>query len=1029
MTFVSIPPTLWLTGRTLHRSNASTPVQPRSYPRTTPLCVLDTKPAVSPQNPPEPANKNDVPSPATDQAWESLKQLIPFKTLRTINKTGQYLGNEFGAVRKPWDSVDIRFCLAYPDLYSIGMSSTGHVVLYSCLNDDPRVLCDRAYLPAPDMQAALQTHNTPLFAVESHRPLHNFDVIGMSLSYELGATNCLKVLELAGLPYTWAERDSGATLLDGPPLVFAGGLTVTANPEPYSDFFDFFSIGDGEEMLPEIGRALATLRASNPTVSREDALLHLAQTVPGVYVPRFYTRLPDGAVRPNRPDVPLKVQKRNSLPEVWRATALVPVSDPVHDRLTVEIRRGCTRGCRFCLPGMVQRPARDVPPEEVVQAVKQGVKDTGYNEFSLLSLSCSDWLSLPSVGIQLKNELKKEQESISLSLGSQRVDRFNEDIANVVSGVRRSGLTFAPEAGTQRMRDVINKGLTNEELARGVKVAYDAGYQNVKLYFMINLPSETDEDVMGIAETISWLQRICRAPGRRRISVTVTISTFTPKPWTPFQWHSSAIEDVKRKQLMLKKALRTSKDVKFSMTDPMLSLMEDFIGRGDRRLGPVMLRAHELGAGMDAWWESMDTAYNAWCQAIREAGLEWQYRKTENGEWNIADTEAEEVKGPRGWYNQIKENNLDRKNLLPKQDANSPIATEQTATQQSEESSPSSSPLDRPLPWDHIDTGLSKGWLRDELMNALTETLTPDCAFHECSSCGVCGDDLGNNITIPPPEVPAYEGVYHPSKEAVQRFRVAFKKTGSIALASHLDMNRMFDRLIRKASIPISFTGGFHPHPRIINAAALPFGATSDEELVDFILREHMFEEDFRKCFDAHLPEGLDVVWCEMIAVKAPNASAHMESADYVIALERDDDRETDWEGIVKKVMDSGPIEVEKVSKRGAKNTRNLRAMLFEMRIASHEEAAPVLNHVGVSNWPSNSGILVCNVQLNNEGGLGPEGVVNMINLVMETDEFELLHAHRKRIRLRDIEDPPLDVRMESRTNELPEVLVHELAT
>lgn len=917
-------------------------------------------------------------------AWVDLRNMFPYAELRNISKPGQYLGNEFGAVRKAWKSVKVHMCLAYPDLYSIGMSSTGHIVLYSCINDDPQLLCDRSYLPGPDMQSLLERYNQPLFAVESKRPLVDFDIIGMSLMYELSATNCIKVMQLAGIPYTWLERDAMAkTLREGPPLIFAGGLTVTSNPEPFANLFDFMSIGDGEDMLPEIGRCVQRALDENENCTRQEVLLRLAKEVSGVYVPMFYEACSDGAVRRIRNDVPERIQKRNSLPQPLKSSALVPLADPVHDRLSVEVRRGCTRGCRFCLPGMVQRPARDVAPEAVIEAVKQGVSKTGYNEFSLLSLSCSDWLSLPSVGIQLKNELKEENQAITLSLGSQRVDRFDENIVDLVGGLRRSGLTFAPEAGSQRMRDVINKGLTNEDLARGVKLAYDAGYNSVKLYFMINLPSETDEDVMGIADTIKWLQRICNSKGRRRLALNVTVSTFTPKPQTPFQWHSTATEEVKRKQDMLKKALGKSRDVKLNMTDSMLSSMEDFIGRGDRRLGQVIIRAHELGAGLDAWWESMDDAYNAWCQAIAEAGLEWKYRRSEQGEWNIADTSSEKVRGPRGWYDAAKKSNLDRKTLLSK-------------TQDLEAYE---SPLDRPLPWDHIDTGLSKGWLRDELMRALTESLTPDCAFNECSFCGVCGDDNGNNITISPPPIPEYKGIYVPVTERKQRIRVAFEKTGALALASHLDITRMIDRLIRRARLQISYSGGYHPHPRVVNASALPFGATASEELMDFDFREEVWASEVQHKLNHVLPDGMRVVWAREVDLKSQSLTLLMQSADYLMAIDGPQDNFS-WEEVVRKVQESGPVEVDKVSKKGRISKRDLRGMVYGIRLAHPEEAQVILNHIGVSNWPDSAAVLRCELELNNQGALSPDGLVDLLNIIMDTTMFQLLHVHRRKINL-----------------------------
>ena len=366
----------------------------------------------------------------------SRPQPADYEALITTDvfKPARYLGNELGAIHKPWDEGVIRWVLTYPEVYEVGSSNLGHILLYNVINAQPRQLCDRTYLPAKDLCDKLMEKDYPLFALESRRSLQEFDILGFSLSYELGATNILEMLSLAQIPLTWQEREKGDY-----PFIFAGGQTATSNPEPYADFFDFVVLGDGEELLPEVGFILEEAKVNG--LSKEETLLDLAQ-VPGVYVPRFYEMAEDGSVHPINEDVPKRILRRVATPIPAYSIGLVPFIETVHDRLTVEIRRGCTRGCRFCQPGMLTRPATDVEPEKVVDAIEKGMRATGYNEFSLLSLSCSDYLSLPAVGIEIRNRLKDE--NVSLSLPSQRVDRFDENIANVVGGTRKAGLTFAP---------------------------------------------------------------------------------------------------------------------------------------------------------------------------------------------------------------------------------------------------------------------------------------------------------------------------------------------------------------------------------------------------------------------------------------------------------------------------------------------------------------------------------------------------------------------------------------------------------
>lgn len=856
-----------------------------------------------------------------------------------ILKPARYLGNELGAVHKPWEAAKVRWVLSYPEIYEIGASNVGHIILYNILNTMPDQLCDRVYLPGADLAHKLRTTQTPLFAVESRRPLREFDLIGFSLSYELGATNILEMLDLAGLPLTWAERQ-GATDL---PLIFAGGQTATSNPEPYADFFDFFAIGDGEELLPEIGLVVA--EAKQAGLSRQALLLDLAQ-IPGVYVPQFYDRQPDGAVIPNRPDVPQRILRRVAKPLPTYAIGLVPYVQTVHDRLTVEIRRGCTRGCRFCQPGMLTRPARDVAPEEVISAIETGMRATGYNEFSLLSLSCSDYLALPAVGVEIKNRLQNE--SISLSLPSQRVDRFDENIAHIVGGTRQSGLTFAPEAGTQRLRDIINKGLTNEELLRGIKTAYEQGWDKVKLYFMIGLPGETDADVLGIAETIRWLKRECSIKGRKPLHFNLTISNFTPKPHTPFQWHAVSTAEFERKQALLKAEFRTIGGLKANFTDVRISAMEDFIGRGDRQLGAVVRRAWELGAREDSWWENLDRAYAAWTQAIAEAGLDWKYRQLQAGEWDVFSSHTPA--------------------------------------------------LDAPLPWDHIDTGISKAWLKEDLQRALAAVVVPDCSFAGCSHCGVCGIDFGHNVVVPPPPMPAIQK-QSPPQERVQRVRLTFGKQGSMTLIGHLDLLRLLERAVRRAQLPIAFSSGFHPLPRIATASALPLGMASRGEIVDLEFYQPVDPEEVLSRLRQQLPEDLPLYSCEVVPLRAPAASQALVAATYELLIHSPDSLSQQvWENILATLRATAEVPYTLTTKSGNSQVVNLRDRLLEIELSPEQPDWPMVR------------LIYKGVCRNDGTFLRPEHCLHLLEVVSGYS-LELRHVTRQQLHLDSSPNPSSQAR------------------
>ena len=786
-----------------------------------------------------------------------------------ISRPGRYLGNELGVEPRDWGAATIRWALTYPEVYEVGASNLGHIILYSILNAQPRQLCDRAYLPAPDLAERLRSTGSPLFAVESRRPLNSFDILGFSLSYELSATNVLEMLDLIGLPLYARDRgDAPLGSQDALPLIFAGGQTATSNPEPYAPFFDFIALGDGEELLPEIGLVLEEGKAAG--LPRSALLRDLAE-VPGVYVPALGHR---------------RVVRRVATPMPHYAMGLVPHVETVHDRLTVEIRRGCTRGCRFCQPGMLTRPARDVDPEEVVEAVETGMVRTGYSDFSLLSLSCSDYLALPAVGVELRNRL--QDHNVSLSLPSQRIDRFDNNIAHILGGTRQGGLTFAPEAGTQRMRDIVNKGLTDQELSAGIETAMRNGWRKVKLYFMIGLPGETDADVHGIADTVERLRFEMRDIGR--LELNLTISNFTPKPHTPFQWHSVSTAEFKRRQGILRQRFAGMRFLKVNYTDVRLSAMEDFIGRGDQRLAPVIEAAWRSGAGMDAWFDNIERTHGAWCEAIEAAGLGGRYRELELGSW--AELQA----------------------LTPEQ-----------RRQRCAE----------PLPWDHIDSGVSKQWLQEDLERALEAVVVPDCSFDGCSHCGVCGEGLGHNVVVPPPPIPAIDPPRKPPSEQVGRLRVRFAKTGEMALLSHLDLVRMLERALRRSQLPVSFTGGFHPLPRLQLALALPLGAEADSDWLDLSFTEVVQPEQLMDRLAPLLPEGFALLEAHGVPVKSPALSQMLQSAHWRLCLEPSGaDRlpaERRCQEALGELLGAEALPLEELDRQGRRRRRDLRPLLLDL--------------------------------------------------------------------------------------------------
>jgi radical SAM family uncharacterized protein len=542
------------------------------------------------------------------------------RILPKVEKPARYTGGEFNSVVKDWDATPFRVALAFPDIYELGMSNLGLAILYDILNRRPDVLAERVYTPWPDMEARLRAAGVPLYSLETKHPLSDFDLIGFSLPYEQVYTNVLTMLDLGGVPLLASERD------ERHPIVIAGGH-ATSNSDPMADFVDAFVIGEGEEVIVEIVEAIQNLKSQISNLKwRGDVLRRLAE-IPGVYVPRFYDVAynADGTlarVTPNVEGVPTCVIKRVVPilpPPVTRF--IVPFVDVTHNRAVVEIQRGCTRGCRFCHAGMVTRPVRERPVEEILAAVDEMVRETGFEEIALLSLSSSDYSHIGDLVQAISRRYGDKH--LSISLPSLRIESFSVGLAETLKDGRQTGFTFAPEAATEAMRRRINKFIPDQQLLDTARQVFSRGWRTIKLYFMIGHPDETLEDVWAIADLANAVLKEGRQIHGKAAQVNVSCATFVPKPHTPFQWTPlDSEESIRAKQSLLKQALRKP-GLKLSWTEPEHTLLETFLSRGDRRLGGVILRAWQLGAKLDGWGEHFNIG--AWRQAFVERGLDPEF--------------------------------------------------------------------------------------------------------------------------------------------------------------------------------------------------------------------------------------------------------------------------------------------------------------------------------------------------------------------------------------------------------------------
>ncbi|MBN1545527.1 MAG: TIGR03960 family B12-binding radical SAM protein [Syntrophaceae bacterium] len=722
--------------------------------------------------------------------------------LLSVEKPSRYIGGEVNAVRKSHAEARLSFALTFPDTYEVGMSHHGLQILYAILNGIPGVVAERSFAPWPDMEVKMKELGIPLTSLESRTPLNRFDIVGFSLQYELSYTNVLNMLDLAGIPIRREDRREQA------PLIIAGGPCVF-NPAPMSLFIDAFAIGEGEEIIGDIAETVIHCKAKD--LPRQQILEELA-CLDGLYVPAVHHQG--------------KIIRKRIITDLdkWRLPCrpVVPLMKTIHDRITLEIARGCTRGCRFCQAGMVWRPVREKDPGTLIDMADCNIAATGYDEISLLSLSSGDYTYIEPLLSLLMDRYYRDR--VALALPSLRVETLTKKLMAEIRRVRKTSFTLAPEAGTQRLRNVINKGNTEEELLNTVRGVFDAGWKAVKLYFMIGLPGETTADLEGITEMVHKALR----EGRNRNQVTVSLSTFVPKPHTPLQWaRQITMEETREKQDYFRQAIR-NRNLSVKWHDYRMSFLEGILSRGDEQTGRLIEDAFHRGARFDGWSDLFK--FDLWEEALKALQF----------------------------------------------DVSAPLVEKNPAA---------------PLPWDMIDTGLNRDFLIREAEKSLTGELTPDCRHGACYNCGVCDHKIIRTVLADDPQrvLTTKPFVGKSDQESVpteKRFRVLFTKRDRSRLLSHLEVSTALMRAMKQGGLRFIYSQGFHPHPRISFAMATSVGMESLAEYADIRVEEP--KTDLKAIIEGvncYLPEGMAVLKLEPLPFPGPALSETILAFNYFIHM------------------------------------------------------------------------------------------------------------------------------------------------